>query len=149
VSIISEPALGKVSSERSANQRDRSGQIAEHQLGADADDAQAHATELQIAARISAEFPRVDGAINFNDELDGGSEEVSDESGDWHLAAERNAELRSLERGPEKRFRFGLAAAMMTSEELETTSGNAFLLPFGWSLFRRASRRLLAKRWPL
>jgi ABC-type sugar transport system substrate-binding protein len=149
VSIISEPSLGKVSSERIANQRDCGGQIAEHQLCADADDAEARAAELQITAGVRAALARVDGAIDFNDELDGGSEEVSDESGDWHLAAERNAELRSLERGPEKRFRFGLAAAMMTSEELETTSGNAFLLPFGWSLFRRASRRLLAKRWPL
>jgi hypothetical protein len=118
-SIISEPSLGKVSSERIANQRDCGGQIAEHQLCADADDAEARAAELQITAGVRAALARVDGAIDFNDELDGGSEEVSDEADKRDLAAKRDAELARVDGGPEERFRRCGLRAMLTSEDLK------------------------------
>ena len=95
-------------------------QIADDELCADADDAEARAAQLQITARIRPWLARVNGAIDFNDEPDGRSEEISDEVPcEGHLAAKGNAELASVERGPEPRFRLGGRAAMLTSEELE------------------------------
>lgn len=78
------------------------------------------AAEFQIAARIGAALAGVNGAIDFDDELAAGSAEVGDElSRDGDLAAERDAELAILERGPKSSFRVGEGRAMPLSEELE------------------------------
>ena len=58
--------------ERGADERESSLEIAEHELRAEADDAEARALELAIATRIRGRLARVNGAIDFNDELDAG-----------------------------------------------------------------------------
>jgi hypothetical protein len=56
------------------------------------------AVKLQIPARISAGFACVNGAIHVNDELDGWRTEISDETGERHLATKGHAELAPFER---------------------------------------------------
>ena len=65
--------------ERGADEGDGSREIAEHELRADVDDAEACALQLAIAASISAQLARVNGAIDLDDELDAWSQEISDE----------------------------------------------------------------------
>jgi len=74
--------------ERRADDRDCSGEIAEHELCADADDSEACALQLAITARVSGLPARMDAAIDFDDELDAGGYEISDEEPeDGHLTA--------------------------------------------------------------
>ena len=88
--------------ERGAYERDGRGEIAEHELCADADDAEACALELAVPASVSALLARVNGTIDLDDELDARRQEIGDEEPrDGHLAAKGHAELASLERGPE------------------------------------------------
>jgi len=62
--------------------------LAEHELCASADDAEAGALPLAIAASISGSLTRMNGASDLDDELHAGREEVRDEeSRDRHLAA--------------------------------------------------------------
>jgi hypothetical protein len=109
-------------SKRGADQRDCSDEITEHELGADAHHAITQTAKLAVTARVSAPLAAVIAAVNFNDEPDGGSDEVSDEATtERHLAAKRDAELTRLERGPKPRFGRREPSAVLTSEELETS----------------------------
>jgi len=84
----------RVHLERSADESERAFEIAEHVLCADADDAEARAPQLAIAASVSGAPTRVNGAIDLDDELHAGREEVSDESPRGrHLPMKGNAEL--------------------------------------------------------
>ena len=114
--------LGKVRTrgarlECRADQSDGRRQIAEDELRADADHAEARATQLEIPARIRPWLACVNGAIHFHDQPDAGSKEISDEAADErHLAAKRDAELASVDGGSKPRFRLGEPAAMLASE---------------------------------
>ena len=55
---------------RRTHERDGRSEIAEHELRADADDAEARALQLAIAAGVRAELARVSEAIDLDDELD-------------------------------------------------------------------------------
>jgi len=68
VTIVSAARFG--TSERRAHERDGSGEIAEPELCADADDAKAGALELAVAARIRELLALVNGVIDLDDELD-------------------------------------------------------------------------------
>ena len=106
--------------ERRAHERDRGSEIAEHELCADADDAEARALQLAIAASVRALLACVNGAIDLNDELDAWRQEIRDEEArDRHLAAKRNAELTGLERRPEPGLGLGEPRAVLPSKELE------------------------------
>ena len=101
--------------ERRAHDRDCSGEIAEHELRAHADDAEACSLELAIAARISGQPARVNGAIDLDDELDTRRQEISDEAPEGgSLAAERDPELARFEGGPEHGFRLGELRAVLS-----------------------------------
>ena len=110
--------------ERRAHDRDCSGEIAEHELRAHADDAEACSLELAIAARVSGQPARVNGAVDLDDELDTRRQEISDEETcDRGLAPKRNTELTSFEGGPEHGFRLGELRAVLSSKELEPSCG--------------------------
>ena len=116
--------LQGIALERGPHDCDGSREIAEHELCADADDTEARALQLAITAGVRALLARVNGAIDLNYELDAWSQKVSDEEpGDGHLAAKGHAELTSIERGPQRGFRLGGTAAMLSSEELEPSRG--------------------------
>jgi len=103
--------------ERRAHERDGSREIAERELRADADDAEACSLKLAIAASVRAALARVNGAIDLDDELDAWRQEVRDEEArDRHLAEKRNAELTSLECGPEPGFGLGETSAMLRAK---------------------------------
>ena len=91
--------------ERRAHECDCSGEIAEYELCADANDAEARALQLGVAASVRAWLACVNGAIDLDDELDARRQEISDEKpSDGHLAAKRHTEPASLEGGPEYGF---------------------------------------------
>jgi len=74
--------------ERFADERDGGAEIAEHELRADADDAEACALQFAIAASVGGLCACVNGTVNLDDELDCRSQEVGDEEPeDGYLAA--------------------------------------------------------------
>ena len=109
-----------VVSEGGADKSECGFEIAHDAFGADAQNTEARAAELQIAARIRGALAGVNGAIDFDDELATRRAEVGDElAGDGNLTAKGDAELACVERGPKARFGDGEGRAMLPSEELE------------------------------
>ena len=64
---------------RCTDERDCGAEIAEDELRADANDAEARAQQLAIAASVRSLRACVNGTVDFDDELDARCQEISDE----------------------------------------------------------------------
>ena len=78
--------------ERAAHEGDGGGQVAGDERRGDAEDAVAGALQDGIPVRVEVLTPRVDFAVDLDDEASLAAGEVGDVAGDDHLAAEGEAE---------------------------------------------------------
>jgi hypothetical protein len=81
------------------------GQISKDQLRIEAKDAIAEAAQLLIPACIGRALADMTTTIDFDHEVNFGSEEIHDEPVDGHLAAKDNAELLSGKAAPQEQLR--------------------------------------------
>jgi len=94
-------ANGSDATERLTDDADDRGEVREDGLIRHPDDAITKASELALAASVSALPAAMVAAIDLDDELPSGSEEICDEGPDGDLPAERDAELLRAKRLPE------------------------------------------------
>jgi hypothetical protein len=87
--------------------------------GRETESAVAEAGEFAVAAGVRGAAARVVGAVHFDDEVLRGSDEVSDVTAEWDLAAEPSAELSRVDGGPEFLFGRGEGATVLTSARRE------------------------------
>jgi hypothetical protein len=105
--------------DRGAHERSGSQRLPHNKLSGEAQDAKAHATKLCIAPGIGRNAFGVIPAINFDDEPDRRSEEVSDVVPDDDLAPKLHTELFTTEVQPKQRLRRGRPMPKPASPLLE------------------------------
>ena len=105
--------------QRSLNCANNAWQVGEHLVSRKPQHSPPETRELCVARFISARALHVITAIDLNDELPGGSGEVSDEVTHHELPPKPNAELATRERGPEgllrRRRRLTLTASVASN----------------------------------
>jgi hypothetical protein len=95
------------------------GGVEAHELGVDAHDAVAHASELLVAARIRAGAGGVIPAVDFHDELRARREEVDDEATHGDLPAKPDAEAAAAKACPQLILGVGEPGPVLTSAKLD------------------------------
>src|SRR4051812_48863483 len=104
------------------NKTDRTFWVVHNQLRIQPENMEAGAFERQVPPCVTGDASAVIAAINFHDEADGRSEQISDEPAQRHLSAEPHTKLSAAHELEERSFRGGGSAAHVRSARLDQLS---------------------------